>query len=190
MFHFIRSFVTQPQEMGFWWNLIERELPRNYLCAWALSWKRSENSKILRCLHMLTTKATMIGRNVNKFTRKLLKMSRLWNFFVRVQNYYKLWHFYWVSGDWHEVSFGFLLAVFQFRKIKLSRWKKSLKISILVVMLCFFWQCKGEIRLPMMENIISYHRSYRYQLKIIYSFRWQQQIEIMHQEGRKNGLTK
>lgn len=95
-----------------------------FMCR-ALS-KRSENLKILCCLHC-SRQSDNDREKCQQIQLKIVKMSRWWNFFVKEPNYYKLWHFYWVSGKWHKISFGFLLAVFQFEEIKLSRWKKTLK---------------------------------------------------------------
>lgn len=53
--------------------------------------------------------ATMIERIVNKFMRKLRNVC--WEISsVRGQNYYKLWHFYWVSKRQRRIRFRWLLA--------------------------------------------------------------------------------
>lgn len=67
---------------------------------------------------------------VNKFNRKKSSVVFCEIFLSEIQNYYKLWHFYWVSKRRRvaeEISFWLLFHIVRLKEIKLSRWKTSLR---------------------------------------------------------------
>lgn len=160
------------------------ELLRNYLCALLGKVKLKKNSLLSSGL---TSRQRDNDRKriVNNFERNVFRETLLlfpsWG-----QNYYRLWHFYWVR-EWQRNENFFWLLFWSLREIKLSqsRWKKLLKDK-LHSMFAYFLLSGTLATVRFGDGDDGEHNFISvmipgYQLKIIYDSRWQQQIEIIHQ---------